>query len=376
MLLLMNRDDIIAGFEKEKSSYVLRFEKKERMPIGFQTLENWLKRRNGGSHNGYLYSLMKKCHCDEEKEFLSLTHAVSLNDTFWVKNKTESLCWNDVSPYQNYFSEPISKLAFEGTGDFEEAVINSDSKACFPELTTEGSFRKCWKKENGKIFLYKQGESGARNVGLEPYSEILGAELAQKICPEAVFYTQAELYGKTASKCQLFTSEQYGYVPMFHFRPNGASVNDLIHFYQNIESENAFRRMLVLDALTFQVDRHMGNFGVLVDNSSLKILKMAPVFDLNLSCLPYVEQEEISKIGQKLLDYGPRIGNDFLRTGQEVMTSEIRADLINLTGFEFTFRGDEKFSPERVKWLEQLINRQLHGLLRQEVLYTKDIFIP
>ena len=89
-----------------------------------------------------------------------------------------------------------------------------------------------------------------------------------------------------------------------------------------------------------------------------------------------MEQEEFSKIGQKLLDYGPRIGNDFLRTGQEVMTSEIRADLINLTGFEFTFRGDEKFSPERVKWLEQLINRQLHGLLRQEVLYTKDIFIP
>ena len=163
---------------------------------------------------------------------------------------------------------------------------------------------------------------------------------------------------------------------MFHFRPNGASVNDLIHFYQNIESENAFRRMLVLDALTFQVDRHMGNFGVLVDNSSLKILKMAPVFDLNLSCLPYVEQEEFSKIGQKLLTMAHESAKVTLRTGQEVMTSETRSDLINLTGFGLTFRGDEKFSPERVKWLEQLINRQLHGLLRQEVLYTKDIFIP
>ena len=47
-----------------------------------------------------------------------------------------------------------------------------------------------------------------------------------------------------------------------------------------------------------------------------------------------------------------------------------------LTGFEFTFRGDERFSPERVKWLEQIINRQLHGLLSQKVLYTKDIFMP
>lgn len=375
MLLLMNRDEITAGFEKKDSSYLPRFAKKEGMPIGFQTLEDWMKRRNGANHNGYLNSLLSKCGCDNEKEFLSLTHAASLNDTFWIKKETESLCWDDVSPYLNSFSEPVSRLAFEGTGDFEEAVITSNSKACFPELTTEGSFRKCWKKENGDIFLYKQGESGARNVGLEPYSEVLAAELAQKICRDAVLYEQAELYGQTSSRCRLFTSEQHGYVPMFRFCPTGASTEHLMSFYQNIGSEDAFRRMLVLDALTFQLDRHMGNYGVLVENSSQSILGMAPVFDLNLALFPYVEQEEFSIISQKLSDYGPRIGDDFLRVGQEAITPGIRSDLADLTGFEFTFRGDEKFSPERVKWLEQLINRQLRGLLSQEVLYTKDIFI-
>ena len=376
MLFLMNRDEIIAVFEKKDSSYLLLGNKKEKMPIGFQTLENWLKRRNSASHNGYLYSLLEKCGCNNENEFLSLTHAASLNDTFWVSNGTELLGWDDVSPYRNSFSEPVSKLAFEGTGDFEEAVIISDSKDCFPDLSTEGSFRKCWKREGGEIFLYKQGESGARNVGLEPYSEVLAAELAQKICRNAVSYELAELYGKTASKCRLFTSEQYGYAPMFRFYPDGASVEELIRFYHNIGSEDEFRRMLVLDALTFQLDRHMGNYGVLVDNASQKILGMAPVFDLNLACLPYVEQEEFSVIGRKLSDYGPRIGDDFLRVGQKAMTPDIRADLSALTGFEFTFRGDERFSPERVKWLEQMINRQLHGLLSQKVLYTKDIFMP
>ena len=219
MLFLMNRDEIIAVFEKKDSSYLLLGNKKEKMPIGFQTLENWLKRRNSASHNGYLYSLLEKCGCNNENEFLSLTHAASLNDTFWVSNGTELLGWDDVSPYRNSFSEPVSKLAFEGTGDFEEAVIISDSKDCFPDLSTEGSFRKCWKREGGEIFLYKQGESGARNVGLEPYSEVLAAELAQKICRNAVSYELAELYGKTASKCRLFTSEQYGYAPMFRFYP-------------------------------------------------------------------------------------------------------------------------------------------------------------
>ena len=43
MLFLMNRDEIIAVFEKKDSSYLLLGNKKEKMPIGFQTLENWLK---------------------------------------------------------------------------------------------------------------------------------------------------------------------------------------------------------------------------------------------------------------------------------------------------------------------------------------------
>lgn len=53
----------------------------------------------------------------------------------------------------------------------------------------------------------------------------------------------------------------------------------------------------------------------------------------------------------------PRIGDDFTRIGQAVMTSEIRRDLINLKGFEFSFRGDERFSEIRVKILERLVNQ-------------------
>ena len=96
------RDEIIAVFEKKDSSYLLLGNKKEKMPIGFQTLENWLKRRNSASHNGYLYSLLEKCGCNNENEFLSLTHAASLNDTFWVSNGTELLGWDDVSPLSEF----------------------------------------------------------------------------------------------------------------------------------------------------------------------------------------------------------------------------------------------------------------------------------
>lgn len=74
-------------------------------------------------------------------------------------------------------------------------------------------------------------------------------------------------------------------------------------------------------------------------------------------------------------DYGPAIGEDFTRIGQQAMTSEIRALLIEMKSFQFSFRGDDKFEPERVKLMEQMIHRQIETLLSGEILYTKDVFM-
>lgn len=76
----------------------------------------------------------------------------------------------------------------------------------------------------------------------------------------------AQPYGKLASKCQLFSNERYGYVPVYRFGINHGSPHALLQFYTDIGSEDQFRRMIVLDALILNVDRHVGNHGVLMDN--------------------------------------------------------------------------------------------------------------
>lgn len=231
-------------------------------------------------------------------------------------------------------------------------------------------------REEDGIYLYKRGSSGARNAGLEPYCEILGAELAGKLLSEAVSYALINMHGEPASKCRLFTSEQYGYVPAARFKINHSSPNDLMQFYSKMGSEDAFRRMIVIDSLTFNVDRHAGNHGVLVDNDTLQPFTMAPVFDMNMSMLPYVEQEEFLDIGRKMEQYGPRIGEDFTRMGQQAVTSAIRSDLVGMKGFQFTFRGDEHFPEWRVKAMEELVNRQIEAVLSKDILYTRDVFVP
>lgn len=229
--------------------------------------------------------------------------------------------------------------------------------------------------EQGDIYLYKRGSSGFRNAGLEPYCEALASELARKIMGnETVPYQLVRLHKELASKCPLFSDERYGYTPVAKFGINHSSPEALMAFYSRIGSEDMFRKMLVLDALTFNVDRHAGNHGVLVENDTQKPVRMAPVFDLNLSMLPYIEDADMERIGDKMEEYGPRIGDDFTRMGQLAMTSEIRSALVSLKGFEF--RGDDHFTEKRIKFMEKLVNRQIEALLSRDVLYTHDVFVP
>ena len=154
------------------------------------------------------------------------------------------------------------------------------------------------------------------------------------------------------------------------------TLEKLLDFFDALECREQFQRMLVLDAVTFNVDRHLGNIGVLVDNVMQKPLGIAPNFDFNLSMLPYVTKEEFEQIGTKLLDYGPAIGSDFTRVGQEMLTSEIRRELIRLQGFQFSFRGNKDFEPWRVKRMEDMVHQQIRAILKGEILSTRDVFVP
>ena len=54
-----------------------------------------------------------------------------------------------------------------------------------------------------------------------------------------------------------------------------------------------FRRM-VLDAVILNIDRHLGNFGVLFDTDTMEIQTMAPVFDNNRSLLFDLDDDQLA----------------------------------------------------------------------------------
>lgn len=378
--LLMNKNNIVGVFQKEDSlfegdsSYKMLSYNKEQLPIGFVDITSWLEGRKASKHNEHLRDIMERLNCSKTEGFIRVTHATSINDTFWVKKENEQVEWKNISLYQNEFTESISALALEGVGLYNEIF----SPTALPEFVSEGSFPKCFTKENGFIYIYKGGSVKYINSGMEPYSETLASEIANFISDNAVSYKLSKLHGKLASKCLLFTDETYGYTPYRNLIEKGkiATLNETYRYFTSLGSEKEFREMLLIDAITFNTDRHMGNYGVLFNNDSLKINKIAPIFDLNLSLFPYLMINDFQNIGDHLLRYSPVLGEDFTRLGQQMITPALKEKVSMLTDYTFKFRGDKKFTEDRIKILEKIIQQQAKAILKNQRLETKDVFIP
>ena len=368
MYLLMNKDNPVASFSiEQKLIDIVRLEEVySGLPIGCteNTFSGWVERRHTVKHHKHLSDYLKRLNADNLQGFISLTHAISINDTFWVKEDCDDTTWKDISPYCNDFDETVQNLSFDGVG-----IPLSPLSSTSPEFSTEGTFLKCWKREDNGIYLYKRGTEGFSNSGLEPYSEMLASQVFVKM-NAGIPYGILEYRGKIASKCKLFTNESVGFIPQGIYCTDILSFDEMLSLYDKLGFGDAFRRMIVCDAITFNTDRHLGNFGFLFDTMSLDVISMAPCFDYNLSLFPMEVNDEFANVNSFINRYTPSLGTEFVKTAKYTLTDNIISDLKNLNGFSYEYSGDSKFTKERVKYLTDLSNQQINHILGTSSTYV------
>ena len=357
--VLMNKDKPVLSFLCSRNEYdepsfqEIRWHVSYR-PIGYKTLSGFLERRKAPKHRQHIRLLLERYGCDDLEGFLTVTRAVSLNDTFWVKEAESSLCWDQVSLYRNEFDQLISQAAFDGS------VNSSELSTTSPEFGTDGNYAKCWVREDNEIFLYKTGSSYHE---IEPLSEFLAAQLAAVLCPSCVDYDMAFYRGKLISKCRLFTSEERGLAKAAGIFAGERTIPVLLDYFERLGSGDAFRRMCVLDALIFNPDRHYGNFGVLFDTETMEPLSMSPVFDHNRSLFPELDQSRLESPQWYLQNCKPVLGKEFLLTARGLLTQEIRQDLKNLRGFRFEQHPHIAAPQCRLDALTKIVNEQIELIL-------------
>lgn len=369
MYYLLNKDQKIAKFSIDPLLDSITIEEQYiELPKWYGDLRVFIRNRRAPKHRENIKELLELSGCNTLTGFLDVSHALSLIDTFWVKSEDSNLTWDDVSLYTHPFNEDVAKAAFEG------GLHGRNLSTTSPEYGTDGSFAKCWIRENDIIKMLKRGSSGARNAGLEPYSEFYSSQIIKHFTNEYVDYDLRTHNSRLCSVCDIFTSEDYGFIPYAAIDTGNTSFEKILEIMRDLGLEDNVKRMFVIDAVIMNADRHKNNFGFIVDNRTLDIVSMAPLFDHNLALLPYAEEEaEFEYDGSYFREHGPRIGDDWVPIAAACLTQESRKTLINLRGFEFE-RHDKYNLPEwRLKALEKEMHCIIDAILQRDALNTKSI---
>lgn len=368
---LMNKDDRLLRFKIEKkwsdevcvevSSY------SKRRPIGFIDIDTWVENRNYAKHKEHLSRWLKEWQINTAEGFVEMTHCLSLNDCLWVKPVSSTLCWADVNLYENEFSDISERTAFE------KGLYGLRLTSTSPEFTSEGSFAKCWKRRDRTVHLIKKGSEGFANSGLEPYSEYYAAQLAKKICRDTVSYDLEMFKGSLCSSCELFTSQEFGFVPFYRILKDNRrqTLSSVMQICSELGFEDEFRRMIITDSITFNPDRHVGNFGFLVDNETFEIKSFAPIFDFNMALMCRAMEEDITQEDplKYIREYsqGHKLGGEYIEVAKAMMTSEIRCEMNKLKGNTLVRHERYNLPVERLAVLNKAVEITCDSVFGKEI---------
>lgn len=216
------------------------------------------------------------------KQLITKCLGLSLSDHYWFRPYGSSFAWEDVNFFDNAFSDDIGDVLF-GMND-----KNDGFDFISPDNTSDGNLQKRWKIIDGKRCLLKSGSSP---YSQQPFNEVIATIIMNKLGIEHVPYTVTWIDDKPYSVCEDFVTkdtELIGAWRVLQLRPKANHENEYLHYVSlckelGVDIVPALDRMIVLDYIIANEDRHFNNFGLLRDANTLEWIGAAPIFDSGTS---------------------------------------------------------------------------------------------
>ena len=350
---------ILAVHEENKNLFPL-----DLAELSESGIESWLKHRSIPKNRAYVDTLLSSLGLSINRplDIISVSKGLSLNDCYWLKQEDSRDSFDSVNLYDNRFSRVLGQIAFTGYGSSNVSGLTSS-----PEFTTNGMLPKCWRRIDGKIYLYKGGTMGASNTGNEPYSEFYAYQIGKILGVNAVPYSLSKWKNTLCSTCELFTSKDVSFVPVGRIVRSGG-MQTVKDYYKELgaEFEKALNDMFIFDALIFNTDRHYGNFGFLIDSHTNKIIAPAPLFDHGNSLFNFAGVDAL-KSKKSFLKYAetqmPCVYDGYVTEAKKVLTHEWRSAIRKLLDFKLPRHSRYNLSKERLNLIEYAVSQRAAELL-------------
>ena len=271
---ILSFDTVVARYENG----ILTVINHDLLPLYLHFTQNadmWLETRAIDSHRANSRLLKKALRLQEKDDLSTVMHVngATVTDSYWVRPIGDSLTYADVRFHNDYFS----RLALKGTFDSFNRVANSKHSRT-PELTNVGSFEKCWKLRDGKWWMYKKATHE------ETFSELFVYELGKLLGMNMAHYERGDKCIKTLD----FTDgASVNFEPASTFMRDNDDYTDVTTALQKLcpTAIPEYIRMIFLDTVVANPDRHTNNFGLLRDVKNGNFLGLAPIFDHNMALI-------------------------------------------------------------------------------------------
>jgi len=277
-----NIGDVHAPTHLPLSTTITSGKEKGRPERGF--LNDWWRGRSIPTSRDGIDAALQSIAIATPLLLLEKSFGLSLSDHYWIRPQGADLRWENVNFFTNDFSKDMGEILFGHEPDDPGAI-----SLMSPDNTSDGWLRKKWIIADGKRYLMK-GSSGVYSQ--EPYNEVIASEIMRRLGINHVPYTLTIDKGKPYSLCENFITQETELIPAWRIIGTLKKSNQdsaFTHLLRCCETlgivgvEAAIGKMLTLDYIIANEDRHYNNFGFIRNPDTLEWRGFAPVYDSGTS---------------------------------------------------------------------------------------------
>lgn len=317
---VMSKDTVVAEWKEGK----LKVKNEKLLPLYLGmtgNVDRWLETRAIDYHRANSRLLKKALRLTEKDDISTVitVNAVTITDSYWIKPFDSQLQYSDVRFDNDYFSN----LALNGTYDSFNRVANCRTSKT-PELTNTGSFEKCWKLKNGQWWMHKKANYE------EMFSELFIYRLGTKLSFKMAEYQR----GNGVVKTKDFTNNaSVNFEPAYSFMGENEDYIDTINVLKDLCpcAVEHYVKMLFLDTICANPDRHTFNFGVLRNNDTGDVIGLAPNFDNNMALISRgyprnvnSKKDLLIKLFNELLEYDEELRKYIPYVSEDIIKAAIK----------------------------------------------------
>ena len=250
--------------------------------IDRSSLNTWWIGRSIPANRSGLREALETMKIGYAQQLLTKCYGLSLSDQYWICPKDSGLTWDTVNFFDNAFSDDVGDALFGRARGGELDLMS-------PDNTSDGWLRKKWIILDSRRCLIKGGSNPFQQ---EPLNEVIATEVCGRLgighIPYDLLWEDEQPY----SLCEDFITPQTELVSAWHIMQTQKQANHISKYQHYLNCCDALGipgvreqldRMLTLDYLIVNEDRHFNNFGAVRDAETLKWIGPAPIYDSGTS---------------------------------------------------------------------------------------------